>query len=170
MRGLRTRIASAKPRHRDARRRVCRQRMFAAPKRRPRPASRGFRRMHCISRRFVRGSIAIEHRTAHASNRQFVTCRAASSIPGVQIFLKSGSEQDIRHEMARRSPPCDSRMRGAVVTASGTGTTCSVCMRRRRYEDQRVPSARPQPAAYDNVRSRTAAQCSGSRATLGVTQ
>lgn len=166
MRRLLPGIASAEPQHCDAQRRACLQRMRAH---RPSPAAPVFRRIRFTWHCFVRVRGAIELRAVRDSNRHFVTCEAASPMADAQIFLKSGSKQDIRHEMTQRSIPCDSRMRGAMVSASATGTTCSACMRHRLGEDLRAIGP-PRPAAYDNVRPRTAAQCSGSRATLGCTQ
>lgn len=87
---------------------------------RPRPADPVFRRIRFTWHCFVPVGGAVEPRATHASDRHFMTCRGASPMAGAQIFLKSGSKQDIRHEMAQRSLPCDSRMRGAVVPAPST--------------------------------------------------
>jgi len=103
--------------------------------------------------------------SARAWNPHFMTGMTASPAPEAQIFLKSGSKQDTGHETTQRPRPCDSRMRGVAIAAFATGQSAALAR-----GDRTTTHACHRPAAYDNVRSRTAAQCSGSRATLGFTQ
>ncbi len=63
----------------------------------------------------IRRRFQLSARPAPASHE----CHATETVPGAQIFLKSGSKHDLHHEIGRQRLRRDSRMRGAAKTGCG---------------------------------------------------